>query len=182
MKRIVGRGVAFALPLLLAFSSPAYAATTVVRDAVGDSSLAYADIVHTDVVEQQGRGTLLFLMRLAAPIPEAPAQSPLAWAFHVDTAPGAIGPLYNEYIVRVLWSGGTFVGQVVNRATSSITGVTFGVDGTTVRVFVPLSALGNPSGFGWNAGTRQPPNPYFDTAPNGCDPSPTPCGLARWDQ
>jgi hypothetical protein len=61
--------------------------------------------------------------------------------------------------------------------------IPFSIDGTTVKALVPLELLGNPLSFGWNAATRPlPPAAYLDIAPNGCDPSPVPCGLATWTQ
>jgi hypothetical protein len=173
----------------LIFSAPTYAATSVVHDPAGDSrsSSPYVDVVQARIIEQQGRGTLLFIMQLAGPIPEEPSESVLIWVFHLDTNPATSpGGLYNEYIVRVLWSNGAFTGQVVNRTgapTLVFTPVTFSIDGSTVKAFVPLDTLGNPSSFGWNAATRpSPPAAYLDIAPDGCDPSSVPCGLATWSQ
>lgn len=146
---------------------------SVVNDARGDStsSSPYLDVVHANVIEQ-GDGTLFFMMVLAGPIPKAPSEPFLLWLFHVDTTPGTAGvpPLYNEYIVRVRWSGGAFVGEVIDRTGASLvtTPATFSIDGSTVKVFVPLALLGNPSSFGWNAATRpQPPAAYLDFAPDG---------------
>ncbi len=173
------------------FISLAHAATSVVHDPRGDSRspAPYLDVVHAEVIEQQGQGTLLFMMQLAGPIPGEPSEPVLIWVFHLDTNPATSpGGLYNEYIVRVLWSrsDGAFVGQVVNRTGAPaliVTPVPFSIDGTTVKAFVPLGLLGNPSRFGWNAATRPlPPAAYLDIAPDGCDPSPVPCGLATWAQ
>ena len=114
-------------------------------------------------------------MVLAGPILE-PLESVLIWVFHLDTNP-ATSPvgLYNEYVIRVLWSSGAFVGQVVDRTplltggVPSITPIPFSIDGRTVKVFAPLETLGNPSSFGWNAATRPgfPPVAYVDFAPDG---------------
>ena len=136
------------------------------------------------VTEQQGQGTLLFMMQLAGPIPEAPSEPVLIWPFHVDTNPAtAPGGLYNEYIVRVRWFNGAFEGHVVDRTTGVATPIEFSIDGATVKAFVDLDTLGNPTSFGWNAATRPlPPAAYLDIAPDGCDPSPVPCGLATWAQ
>jgi hypothetical protein len=124
------------------------------------------------------------MMVLAGPIPEAPSEPFLVWVFHVDTNPATSpGGLYNEYIVRVRWSGGAFVGEVVDR-TPLLTGgaaittpIPFSIDGTTVKVFAQLEMLGNPSSFGWNAATRPlPPAAYLDFAPDGG------IELATWTQ
>lgn len=152
---------------------------SVVNDPRGDSTSPspYLDVVHANVVEQ-GHETLLFMMVLAGRIPEQPSEpSPLAWVFHVDTDPNASpGGLYNEYVVRVRWSGTAFIGEVIDRtgAPTLVTTVlppgSVRFDGTTVKVFVQVSALGTPSSFGWNAATRPittPPSPYLDFAPDG---------------
>jgi hypothetical protein len=151
----------------------AHAGSSVVHDPRGDSDSPspYLDVVHANVTEQ-GHGTLFFMMVLAGPIPEEPSEPFLLWVFHVDTNPATSpGGLYNEYIVRVRWSGGAFVGEVINRTgapTLITTAVPFSIDGATVKVFVPLATLGNPSSFGWTAATRpQPPAPYLDFAPDG---------------
>lgn len=189
MKKTIKHSLVLALSMLLVavtFISLAYAATSAVHDPGGDvgSSPPYLDVAHARVIEQQGQGTLLFMMQLAGPISEAPSEPVLIWVFHVNTDPLSFpGNLYVDYVVRVLWSNGAFVGQVVNRTTGAITNVPFSIDGTTVKVFVPLATLGNPSSFGWNAATRlSPPAGYLDIAPDGCDPSPVPCGLATWAQ
>ena len=169
----------------LMFISLAYAATSVVHDPTGDAGSAapYLDVAHAEVIEQKGRGTLFFMMQLAGPISEAPSESVLIWVFHVDTDPAAFpGGLYVDYVVRVLWSNGAFVGQVVNRTTGAITSVSFSIHGSTVKVFVPLAALGNPSSFGWNAATRPgfPPVPYVDFAPDAAGPTDF-STLATWN-
>jgi hypothetical protein len=125
------------------------------------------------------------MMVLAGPIPEAPSD-PFVWVFHVDTDPNASpGGGYNEYIVRVRWSGVEFFGEVVDRTgapTLVSTPVSFSIDGATVKLFVPLSLLGNPSSFGWNAATRPfpppPLPPYLDFAPDGG----TAADLVTWTQ
>lgn len=158
------------------FISPANAASSVVHDPNGDSTSPspYTDIVHAKVTEQQGKETLFFMMDLADSIPEEPAEPVLFWLFHVDTNPATSpGGLYNEYIVRVRWSGGVFAGDVVDR-TPLLTGglpistpIPFSIDGRTVKAFVQLEMLGDPSSFGWNAATRPFPLPYLDFAPDG---------------
>lgn len=174
------------------FIAPAYAASSVVHDPTGDSASRspYLDIVHAQVVEQRGQGTLFFMMLLAGPIPEAPAETALNWVFHVDTNPDtAPGGLYNEYVVRVRWTGSAFRGEVVDRTPlpsgpPTITPIPFSIDGQTVKLFAELTLLGNPLSFRWNAATRpSPPAAYLDFAPDGgCDPSPVGCGLATWTQ
>ncbi len=179
MKKTIKHSLVVALAMLLVtvmFISLAHAASSVVHDPTGDvgSSPPYLDIVHAEVIEQQGQGTLLFMMQLAGPIPEEPSEPVLIWVFHLDTNPATSpGGLYNEYIVRVLWSNGAFVGQVVDRTTTppTITSIPFSIDGRTVKVFAQLALLGNPSSFGWNAATRPgfPPVPYVDFAPDAQD-------------
>jgi hypothetical protein len=171
--------LALALPMLLVavmFISPAHAASSVVHDPAGDvgSSAPYLDIVHAEVIEQQGQGTLLFMMQLAGPIPEKPSELDLIWPFHLDTNPATSpGGLYNEYVVRVRWFNGAFVGQVVDRTplvtggAPIITSIPFSIDGRTVKVFAQLEMLGNPLSFGWNAATRPGATvPYVDFAPD----------------
>jgi hypothetical protein len=177
------------LPILLAavtLVSPASASSSVVHDLPGDSLLAapYMDVVHAKVTEQKGKETLFFMMKLAGGIPDVPSGGHLIWPFHVDTnAATAPGGLYNEYIVLLRWVNGEFVGQVINRTplltggTPIVTIVPFRIDGTTVKVFVGLDALGNPTSFGWNASTRPGPTaPYADFAPDGG------VALATWRQ
>jgi hypothetical protein len=146
-----------------------------VRDPRGDSASPspYLDVVHA-LVTEQGQGTLFFMMVLAGPIPRAPSEPFLLWVFHVDTNP-ATSPegLYNEYIVRVRWSGGAFVGEVIDRTpllrggALITTPIPFSIDGATVKVFAQLGILGNPSSFGWNGATRPlPPAAYLDFAPD----------------
>ena len=127
------------------------------------------------VIEQQGQETLFFMMQLAGPIPEVPSELDLIWPFHLDTNPAtAPGGLYNEYVVRVRWFNGAFVGEVVDRTplltggAPIITPIPFSIDGRMVKVFVPLELLGNPSSFGWNAAARPGATvPYVDFAPDG---------------
>jgi hypothetical protein len=173
------------------FILPAHAATSVVHDPRGDvgSSPPYLDVVHADVIEQQGRGTLFFMMQLAGPIPEEPSELDLIWPFHVDTNQATSpGGLYNEYVVRVRWFNGAFVGQVINRTpllTSGaliITSIPFSIDGRTVKAFVQQELLGNPSSFGWNAATRPGATvPYVDFAPDAQDQFDS-SNLAPWTQ
>ena len=186
MKKTLKHSLVLALPMLLAaaiFMSVAHAASSVDHDPTGDSDspAPYLDVVQAKVTEQ-GQDTLFFMMELAGPIPEQPSELDLIWPFHVDTNPAtAPGGLYNEYVVRVRWFGGVFAGQVVNR-TPLLTGgapivapVPFSIDGRTVKVFVPLELLGNPSSFGWNAAARLgATGPYVDFAPDN--------GLATWTQ
>jgi len=83
------------------------------------------------------------------------------------------GDIYVDYVVRVRWVDGAFVGQVVNRTPIAsgrapiVTGVPSSVDGATVKLWVDPALLGNPSSFGWNASTRPGLNvAYADFAPN----------------
>jgi hypothetical protein len=163
-------------------STTARALSSVTDDLEGDSlsPAPYMDVVQAKVTEQQGKGTLFFMMNLAGPIPDAPSEGDLIWVWHVDTdAALAPGGLYVDYIVRVRWFNGAFVGQVVNRIPIStggapiVTSVSFKIDGRTVKVFVDLEALGDPSSFGWNAATRPGATvPYADFAPD--------VGLLTW--
>ena len=175
MKKTIRHSLVLVLTILLVavmFISTAYAASSVVHDPTGDSDspAPYLDIVHAKVTEQRGKETLFFMMELAGPMPEEPAESVLIWVFHVDTNPATSpGGLYNEYVIRVLWASGVFVGQVVNRTNGVITPIPFSIDDNTVKMFAPLDTLGNPSSFGWNAATRPgfPPVAYVDFAPDG---------------
>lgn len=177
MKKTIRQSLVAVLATLLVamLGSPAHAATSVVQDPTGDvgSAAPYLDVDRAQVTEQQGAETLLFMMQLAGRIPEVPSASDLIWPFHVDTDPTALAgnpPLYNEYVVRVRWFNGAFVGQVVDRtgAAPVVTPVRFSIYGRTVKVFVPLATLGDPSSFGWNAATRPGATvPYVDFAPDG---------------
>lgn len=191
MKKTIKHSPVLVLPILLVavmFISSAEAASSVVHDPTGDSDspAPYLDIVHAKVTEQQGKETLFFIMTLAGPIPEEPSELDLIWPFHLDTNPAASpGGLYNEYVIRVRWFNGAFVGQVVDRTplpggAPIITPIPFSIDGRTVKVFVPLELLGNPSSFGWNAATRPGATvPYVDFAP---DDDGFGSGLATWTQ
>jgi hypothetical protein len=179
MKKTIKHSLVLVLPILLValmFISLAYAASSVVHDPIGDVGLSppYLDIVHAEVIEQRGKGTLLFMMQLAGPIPEEPSQLDLIWPFHLDTNPATFpGGLYNEYVVRVRWFNGAFVGQVVDRTplltggAPIITSIPFLIAGRTVMAFAQLEMLGNPSSFGWNAATRPGATvAYVDFAPD----------------
>jgi hypothetical protein len=164
-------------------SSPADATgSVVVHDPRGDSNspAPYMDVVQAKLTEQKGKETLFFMMVLAGPIPAQPSEPDLIWPFHLNTNPAtAPGGLYNEFVVRVRWFNGAFVGEVVNRiplltgGTPIITPVPFSIDGVTVKVFVPLQLLGNPTSFEWNAATRPGATvAYVDFAPD--------IGLVNW--
>jgi len=180
MKKTIKHSLVLVLPILLVavmFISSSEAASSVVHDPTGDSDspAPYLDIVHAKVTEQQGKETLFFMMKLAGPIPEEPSELDLIWPFHLDTNPATSpGGLYNEYVIRVRWFNGAFVGQVVDRTplltggAPIITPIPFSIDGRTVKVFAQLELLGNPSSFGWNAATRPGATvPYVDFAPDG---------------
>lgn len=150
-------------------------ASSVVSDVAGDStsSAPYLDVIHAKIT-QQGDGALFFLMVLAGPIPTAPSEADLIWPFHIDTDPSSSpGNLYVDYVVRVRWFNGAFVGQVLDRTQIGsggalvVTSVPFSLDGATVKAYVDPALLGNPSTFDWNASTRPGQNePYADFAPN----------------
>ncbi|MBI2815822.1 MAG: hypothetical protein HYX72_02665 [Acidobacteria bacterium] len=179
LKKTVKHSLVLALPMVVVavmFISLAHAASSVVHDPRGDvgSSPSYLDIAHAEVIEQRGKGTLLFMMQLADAIPDEPSQPDLIWPFHVDTNPATFpGGLYNEYVVRVRWVNGAFVGEVVDRTplltggAPIITSIPFLIAGRTVIASVELQLLGNPSSFGWNAATRPGATvPYVDFAPD----------------
>ena len=160
------------------------ASSVVVHDPIGDSlsPAPYLDVVQAKVTEQQGEDTLFFMIVLAGPIPAELSEPDLIWVFYPDTNPATFpSGLSPEYQVRVRWFNGAFVGQVVDRTplltggAQVITPVPFSIDGRTVKVFVPLQTLGNPSTFGWNAATRPGVTvPNVDFAPDS--------GLATWTQ
>ncbi|MBI4339565.1 MAG: hypothetical protein HY680_06385 [Chloroflexi bacterium] len=187
MKKTMKYSLVLVLPILLLavmFISTADAASSVIHDPTGDSAspAPYLDVVNAKVTEQQGKGSLFFMMELAGPVPEKPSELDLIWPFHLDTNPATSpGGLYNEYVIRVRWIGGAFVGQVVDRTpiltghAPIITPIPFSIDGRTVKVFPQLGMLGNPSSFGWNASTRPGASAaYVDFAPDS--------GLATWTQ
>jgi len=163
-----------------ATSEMALSSVSTVTDATGDftptavNTAPYMDVVSAKV-QLKHDGSLSFFMELAGALPDTPTEPQLIWPFHVDTDPSAApGGLYVDYIVRVLWTGSAYVGQVVHRFTTTgggvgltVTSVPFVIHGATVALTVDPTLLGSPSSFGWNAATRPgAANPYSDFAPN----------------
>src|SRR5207249_12164503 len=64
-----------------------------------------------------------------------------------------------EFFVDVEWDGAQFKGLLFDRrpvlsgGSEVVTSVTFTIVGTEIQLFVPASALGDPSAFAWAAGT-----------------------------
>jgi hypothetical protein len=170
---------------------PLYAASSVVHDPRGDSVAPYLDIVQAKVTEQQGKGTLSFMMELAGPVPKTPSESDLRWVWSLDTNPATFpgGNLAAEYTVRVEWNGTEFA-AVLNDRTPQLTGgqsivtpTPFSVNGATIKASADLAMLGSPASFGWNAVTLTAPTPasIVDRAPDTVDVVQG-TGWATWPQ
>jgi hypothetical protein len=175
------RSASFTLTALLTFAltntaSPALASSSEVFDA-SDVTPAHVDIVHAKVTQQVGRGELLFMMELAATVPNPPVDAFVAYNFQLDTDPATpLGQLF-EYVVIVRWlggqwqtllndasavpSGGTLVTRPIER------GATF--DGATVKVRLDPARYGIPESFTWRPLTRLviSPAPFTDAGPFG---------------
>jgi hypothetical protein len=136
---------------------------------------AYQDIVGADVSKE--RGTFVFLMDLAAPLPARPDLNPgthlQEWSWNLNTnpstfpagfpfAPGSVAP--PEFSVLVLWDGSAFTASVIDRRPllvgedATITAVPFDISGAQVRVYVDAALLGNPARFAWIARTNDWPS------------------------
>jgi len=157
--------------------------TSVVTDPLGDASLNtksnvgpgadakvpnYLDVVRAEVTK---RGKIFVLtMDVGGVVPSNPGSlgGTQVWIWGLDTDPttfpqgepfsgGQSAPW--EFFVDVEWDGAQFKGLLFDRrpvlsgGSELVTPVTFTIVGTEIQLFVPASALGDPSAFAWGAGT-----------------------------
>ncbi len=185
----------------LVIIQPALAAgPSVVTDATGDAlypdsalpASAFQDIVRA-AVSLDG-GTFALRIDLAAPVPSAPALFPgvklMLWVWGIDTIPGTApagfpfvpgpeGAAPAEFLVWVIWDGGSFRGIVIDRrplltgGEATVTSVDFGIHRASVTASVDASLLGSPSTFRWVSRTTDWLGPLgslsafiVDVAPN----------------
>ena len=158
--------------VLASVPNPAYAQSSEVFDA-NDVTPAYLDIVHAKVTDQVGTGRLMFLMELAAAVPQQPIDSFVAynWQLDTDNVPSTI-----EFFIIVRWRLGHWETLMwdqrpVNTGTGSlietaITDVSF--NGATVHTTIDAAAFDDPSTLNWRSVTRNAPAPapVLDVAPN----------------
>jgi hypothetical protein len=145
------------LTAVLAFAltsnpSPALASTSEVFDA-NDVTPTYVDIVHAKVTQQVGRGELLFMMELAAPIPDQPT-SFTAYAFQIESDPSNPG---FEFAVIVRWFGGRWEGFLNHGRFGAVINTPiqdFRLDGATVKVRIDPARFGMPETFSWRPISR----------------------------
>ena len=153
--------------------------TSVVTDEVGDAMLApgieaplYQEIVMASITSSHGG--FVFVMDLAAPIPNSPPLLPpgttlidWVWQLNTDTTkapcgfPGAPGqsafcqPF--EFVIGVVWNGASFTGILIDRrplltgGNATIVSLPFTIQGSEVKVSLTGAIIDNPSSFGWRA-------------------------------
>lgn len=157
----------------------ASALTSVVTDPVGDAFLTpgiaappYQDIVKASITLKGGQ--FIFLMDLAAPIPNsppllAPGNVLIDWVWQLQTNPtvlpcgfpgspgsGAFCPPF-EYVIGIVWNGTSFTGIFIDRTplltggNAIVTAVPFSINGSEVTASLGGASIGNPSSFGWHA-------------------------------
>ncbi len=127
---------------------------------------AYQDIVQIEATKV-GRSVFTFAMDMADEIPAAPifplpSVSEMIWAWHLDTDPLTapagypVAPGHTEvmeFVVRVIWDGGTFRGELIDRrplltgGSALVRSMPFKISKSTLSVSVDADALGNPSEF-----------------------------------
>jgi len=162
------------------FTSSAAEVPGEVTDPVGDAVASdgsgaigepYQDIVRASI-SKNGR-TFVFAMGVAAPLASRGIgrhQEVLQeWSWNLNTDPSAFPAGYPfapaegappEFIVLLLWDGGTMTASVIdrrpllNREPVTITPARFYVRGKTVTVSVDAATLGDPVGFSWVARTN----------------------------
>jgi hypothetical protein len=139
---------------------PVNAASSFVEDPFGDAAPAYLDIVTGKVTEQQGQGRLFFMQEAAGPVPQTPSEGFLNWTWNINTAATAPRGVPFEYVVSVEWTGSRWEAKLNDR-TPLLNGgamvrvtIPFNINGATVKAYVDLALLGNPSSFDWRATTH----------------------------
>jgi hypothetical protein len=120
---------------------------------------AYRDIALAQLTSLEG-GVLELSMTVAGAIPAAPELEPsiqeIQWGFRIDSDPSTAPPGYPsspaqaeppEYVVRLLWNGESFRGELIDRRPLSsggdavITSIPFAIDGSTVTLWVDAEAI-----------------------------------------
>ena len=166
-----------------------------------DKVPAYLDIVRAEV-SQKGR-TFAFTMDLSDIVPASPATASgglgtYDWFFELDTDPATFPSgkdgvfpqnqaLPVEFFVAVEWDGIQFTGvlfdlrPLLTGSPMILTPVAFSIAGKEIQLSLDASALGDPSTFGWAAGTCARHSHYgsdgiqcLDRAPDG--------GFVAWPQ
>ena len=154
--------------------------TSVVLDPVGDAAnkaQAYQDVVRAEITTQGGN--FVFVMDLAAPLPDNPSVPSKAdvilWLFALDTDPTEfqVGYPHNgaepwEFFVELRQYREGFTdpldptrsaGVLVDRrplftgGQATVTPIQFSIKGTKITWVVDAASLGDPSTFKWASGT-----------------------------
>ena len=154
--------------------------TSVVLDPVGDAAnkaQAYQDVVRAEITTQGGN--FVFVMELAAPLPDSPSVPSKAdvilWLFALDTDPTEfqVGYPHNgaepwEFFVELRQYREGFTdpldptrsaGVLVDRrplftgGQATVTPIQFSIKGTKITWVVAAASLGDPSTFKWASGT-----------------------------
>ncbi len=177
--------LALALSMLalvaFAFAQPVSASlTSVVTDPVGDAVLTaagiaappYQDIVKASITFKDSR--FIFLMDLAAPVPNNPPLLPpgtalIDWVWQLQTDPtlfpcgfpGAPGPAAFcppfEFVIGIVWNGTSFTGIFIDRrpllmgGNAIVTVVPFNIKGSEITASLSGAMIDSPSSFGWHA-------------------------------
>ena len=141
-----------------------------IEDAIGDAFWshdaratavvpAYRDIALAQLTRLEG-GVLEFSMTVADAIPAAPELEPsvqeIQCGFRIDSDPSTAPPGYPsapaqaeppEYVVRLLWNGESFRGELIDRrpllsgGEAVITSIPFDLDGSTLTLWVDADAI-----------------------------------------
>ncbi len=149
--------------LVLGISQTVYGMSSVIRDLKGDGAPGYQDIIGAKVTEQNGKDILFLSMEVASPVSKQPSENALYWSWDLDTDPNS-APYGSpaDFVAHVHWNGDTFVGFLYNRITTVTTTIPFSIDGVSIKAFVDISLIGDPSSFSWIALTKvQPGIPDF---------------------
>ncbi len=166
--------MALLLATILAMAPKVYASASMIGDPRGDGVPGYQDIVRARVIEQADMGRLFLSMAVASPVPKHPDESALYWTWNLDTDPNSAPYGYPaDYVVHVNWDGNSFTAFLFDRAAYTSSNVTFSIDGVTVKAFVDLSAINNPSCFAWSVSSKPLPGTP-DFAPD--------TGWASWER
>lgn len=174
-RTVLAAGLAVAVLVSTAgFGAPASAEslTVTLTDPEGDAHFnnapGYLDIVQAEAT-RNGQN-FEFRMVLAEPIPLTlpdlpPGNSQVLWVWGLDidptTAPQGTPvspgvPIAAEFVLRVVWDGNAFSGELIDR-TPLLTGgeavftpLPFTITSNQVSIGVQASAVGNPTSFLWD--------------------------------
>ena len=170
--------------LILASGSPILAGSLncSVADAQGDALWEatspspevqpYRDIVQIEATKV-GRSVFIFAMDMASEVPNSPtfllpSVAQMFWVWRLDTDPSTAPAGYPEtpgistpfeFVVRVIWDGGSFRGEVIDRrplltgGSALVRPAPFKISRATISVSVDSESLGDPGSFRWGAGT-----------------------------